>query len=62
MKEEELCKNNPNRNFSTGHIQKHLKADFEVTGLKGDKDNFLKNLSHVASITPTGVSLKKKDF
>jgi hypothetical protein len=60
VKEEELCKKNPKRTFSTGSIQAHLNADFEIINSKGDKDNFLEKLSHVASITPSGASLKKR--
>ena len=60
VKEEELCKKSPDRNFSTGNTQAHLKADFEVINSEGDNDNFLKNLSHVASVTPKGASLKKR--
>ena len=60
VKEEDLCKKNPKRTFSTGNIQAHLNADFEIIGSEGSSDNFLKNLSHVASIAPKGASLKKR--
>jgi len=61
VKEERLCKKNIKRKFSTGNIQEHLKDDFDVIGSEGDSDDFLKKLSHVATINTKGASLKKKD-
>lgn len=60
-KEMELCTNNENRKFSTGSVAEHLARDYEVINSeKKDHDNFFKTLGEVASISPTGRSLKKK--
>jgi hypothetical protein len=60
-KEMALCINNESRKFSTGSVAEHLAKDYEVINSEEkDHAHFFKSLGTVASVSPTGRSLKKK--
>lgn len=60
IKEETLVAANQNRKFSTGNIAAHIQNDYEVIRPGKNIDETIKTLSEVASITPSGFSLKKR--
>lgn len=56
-----ICAKDKNRKFSTGNVAEHLAKSYEViNSAKTEHGNFFKTLSEIASISPTGRSLKKK--